>query len=187
MHWSQSKFIICTVLLHKMLFFRSSYRLSTFYFWYFLSNFKSFTFVVIRYQRIFGIFCLFEIFRHSHGIFQLFFCFIYFFGPFKPFNVPNTLVRFSATTKHTSQIFFGWCYCYCCCYNQILLLPFSVFYMCIQSGPKVYFPFSRCVRTPFYFLSIYYAVFNGFSYTRSLFISLFEPFILYVSKKKEKK
>lgn len=118
-------------------------------------------------------------------IFNYFSVLFIFFGPFKPFNVPNTLVRFSATTKHTSQIFFGWCYCYCCCYNQILLLPFSVFYMCIQSGPKVYFPFSRCVRTPFYFLSIYYTVFNGFSYTRSLFISLFEPFILYVSKKKE--
>lgn len=87
-------------------------------FLFFLSYFNSFTFVMIRNQRIFGIFCLFKIFRHSHGIFQLFFCFIYFFsGHLNPLMYQIHLYAFQRQQNTPHKYFFGWCYCYCCCYN----------------------------------------------------------------------
>lgn len=128
---SQSKFIICTVLLHKMFFF--AFLIVQALFLFFLSYFNSFTVVMIRNQRIFGIFCLFKLFRHSHGIFQLFFCFIYFFSghlnplmyqihlyafqrqqntPHKYFLAGATATATAAVTTNSPSSFFRFLYVY---------------------------------------------------------------------------
>lgn len=187
MHWSQSKFIICTVLLHKMLFFSLLLSFKHFLFLVFLSYFDSFTFVMIRSQRIFGIFYLFEIFRHSHGIFQLFFCFIYYFsGHLNPLMYQIHLYAFQRQQNTPHKYFLAGATATAAVTTKFsfFLFPFSI---CVYNqDPKFIFLFpDACVlRFIFYPYTILFSM-DFHTHVRSLFLSLNHLFYMFRKKKKK--